>query len=90
MAKGTFIVVVRRVGRDLRPSSVRMGKPATLKRDEIAVRLTVEIPDEAFQPLEPTAVITIPLERTRPPVVEVTGITKPAEAVLEVEPAVPA
>lgn len=93
MAKGTFIVIVRRVQGapyrvpTLRPVGTRLEKPGSLKRDEIAVKLTIEIPDEAFTPLEPAAIIVIPLERTRPPMVEVTGVTKPADAVLENETA---
>ena len=90
MAKGTLTVIVerRRVG-ELIGVAVRQSKPSVLKRNQIAVRLTLEIPDEAFAPLEPVAVISIPLERTRPPAVEVTGLAKPADQMLEAEATTP-
>ncbi|UYG15788.1 hypothetical protein BRM3_09030 [Brachybacterium huguangmaarense] len=50
----------------LRPvSSVRVvgsraGRPAKLERDQIAVKIQLAIPASSFNPVTPTAVVTVP------------------------------
>lgn len=38
----------------------RAGRPERLTRDQIAVKVTVEIPESAFEPLRPTALVVVP------------------------------
>ena len=40
----------------------RQTRPTKLERDEIAVKVTVEIPDAAFEPLTPSALIVVPTD----------------------------
>lgn len=40
---------------------VTQNKPERLERNTIAVKLTLEVPDEAFEAFSPSATISIPL-----------------------------
>lgn len=42
--------------------ALRQGRPAKLERDEVAVKVTVRLPVEAFEPLTPTAIVTVPTD----------------------------
>ncbi|MBE9924452.1 hypothetical protein G8C93_00910 [Cellulosimicrobium cellulans] len=42
--------------------ALRQGRPAKLERDEVAVKVTVRLPVEAFEPLTPAAVVTVPTD----------------------------
>ena len=46
----------------LRVVAMRTNRPATLKADQIAVKVRLEVPDSAFNPLTPIAVIVVPEE----------------------------
>ena len=47
---------------------VTQGKPAILQVDQIAVKVTIELPTAAFDPLEPQAIIVVPEELIQHPV----------------------
>jgi hypothetical protein len=40
--------------------AMRVGRPTRLERDQVAVKVTVRLPAAAFDPLQPTALITVP------------------------------
>lgn len=40
----------------------RKTRPSVLERDQVAVKITIEIPDVAFEPVTPTAVIEVPAD----------------------------
>jgi len=42
--------------------TLRQGRPAKLERDEVAVKVTVRLPFAAFEPLTPTAIVTVPTD----------------------------
>lgn len=44
----------------IKVTKVTQGKPERLERNTIAVKLTLEIPDDAFFPFTPQATITVP------------------------------
>lgn len=44
----------------------RQSRPPRLERDEIAVKVTVEIPDVAFQPFSPSALVVVPTDLALP------------------------
>jgi hypothetical protein len=44
----------------------RQGRPAKLERDEVAIKVTVEIPDAAFQPFSPSALVVVPTDLALP------------------------
>lgn len=50
---------------DTRIAGARANRPAKLERDQIAVKITVDVPDAAFEPLTPSAVVTVPTELTQ-------------------------
>ena len=43
-----------------RVAEMRVNRPRVLKRDQIAVKVTVEIPKAAFDPIAPAALIVVP------------------------------
>lgn len=43
-------------------ATVRQAKPTTLGVDEILVKVKVQLPRRAFEPLEPEALIVVPEE----------------------------
>lgn len=45
---------------EVRVVGSRTNRPAKLERDQIAVKVTIAVPDSAFNPVTPTAVVTIP------------------------------
>lgn len=49
----------------------RAGRPSRLERDEIAVKVTVEIPDAAFAPFTPAALVVVPADLALPGPIEV-------------------
>lgn len=67
MVKATAYLVVKGKRRRYRPltvdsasiTRVTQNKPATLTGDEIAVKVTIELPAAAFEALQPEAVITV-------------------------------
>lgn len=42
----------------------RQSRPSRLERDQIAVKVTLDVPASAFNPITPTAVVTIPEDLT--------------------------
>jgi hypothetical protein len=40
----------------------RVSRPAKLARDQVAVKVTLEVPNEIFNPITPSAVVTIPTD----------------------------
>lgn len=40
--------------------AMRVGRPSRLEKDQVAVKVTVRLPAAAFDPLQPTALITVP------------------------------
>lgn len=74
MAKTTFYVQFEPefIGpnnnvRAIRATTLTKGRPAvsrSRRTGSVVVKMTVEIPDQAFKPLEPEAVITIPASLT--------------------------
>lgn len=50
--------------------AVRANRPSLLKLDQIAVKVTVDIPDEAFAPIMPTALVVVPEDLVQRPVVD--------------------
>lgn len=51
-----------RNGKSITASAIKMTqeKPATTPKDTVVVKLKVELPDEAFEPFEPSAVVAVP------------------------------
>lgn len=51
-----------RNGKSITASAIKMTqeKPATTPKDTVVVKLKVELPDDAFEPFEPSAVIAVP------------------------------
>ena len=51
-----------RNGKSVTASAVKLtqDKPTTTPKDTVVVKLKVELPNEAFEPFEPSAVITVP------------------------------
>lgn len=47
---------------------VTKGRPAQLSADQVAVRVTVQLPAAAFDPLRPEAMIVVPEELIQRPV----------------------
>lgn len=45
---------------EIRLSKITQSYPATREADTVILKLTVEVPDSAFDPLLPNAVITVP------------------------------
>lgn len=43
-----------------RAAALRIGRPLRLAKDQVAVKVTVRLPSAAFDPLQPTALITVP------------------------------
>jgi hypothetical protein len=84
MAKGTFYVQFARRQGLLHALTITRRLPQSPRGGSVTVKLTVDIPDEAFAPLSPEATIEIPLERTRPATVAVDPLQRPAEPMLEV------
>ena len=56
---------LRPVG-EMKITGCRRGRPSRLERDEIAVKVTVEIPDVAFQPFAPAALVVVPADLALP------------------------
>ncbi|OBJ24624.1 hypothetical protein [Mycobacterium sp. 1245801.1] len=54
--------------RDAKVVRVTQGRPAQLTADQVAVRVTVRLPVEAFDPLRPEALIVVPEELVQRPV----------------------
>lgn len=44
----------------IRMAELRINRPRTLKRDQISVKVTIEVPAEAFDPIAPAALIVVP------------------------------
>ncbi len=42
--------------------ALRTNRPAVLARDQVAIKVTVRLPVEAFDPLAPAALIVVPRE----------------------------
>lgn len=38
----------------------RANRPAKLERDQVAVKVTVDVPDQAFAPIMPAALVVVP------------------------------
>jgi hypothetical protein len=59
--------------RAIRAERITKRRPVQPLPGVVTVKLTVDIPDEAFYPLRPEAVVTIPAELTQTSPVEVTA-----------------
>ena len=44
----------------LRVVAMRQSRPRTLDPDEIAVKISVEVPDAVFDPISPVALVVVP------------------------------
>lgn len=44
--------------------AMRANRPSKLVKDQIAVKVTVRVPEDAFNPLTPEAVIVVPSDLT--------------------------
>lgn len=40
----------------------RANRPAKLERDQVAVKVTVDVPDQAFAPIMPAALVVVPTD----------------------------
>ncbi len=68
---GSFYVVIRQHGHSIRPVKTTFRSP-DLYPGEVAIRLTVRIPEAAFRPVSPEVTVTVPEELvSQPPLVEV-------------------
>lgn len=47
-------------------TGLRQSRPSRLERDEVAVKVTVEIPAESFNPIQPSALIVVPSDLVLP------------------------
>lgn len=45
---------------EVRISGVRQNRPASMARDEVLVKVSINIPDSAFDPIMPQALIVVP------------------------------
>lgn len=50
----------------VRAIAIRRSRPSKLERDEIAIKVTIEIPDAAFNPITPSALIVVPTDLALP------------------------
>ena len=59
----------------------RLKRPASLAKDQVAVRVTLDVPNEIFDPISPMATVTIPsdLALRRPVEVEAVDANEPDE-----------
>ena len=48
--------------------AVHQGEPQSLRGDQVAIKVTIELPAAAFDPLHPEAVIVVPPELIQQPV----------------------
>lgn len=39
---------------------LRQGQPGTLKRDEIAIKVSIQVPQNLFDPISPEALVVLP------------------------------
>lgn len=44
----------------VRVAASRVNRPAVLERDQIAIKVTVEVPTGAFDPITPAALVVVP------------------------------
>lgn len=58
----------------IRVVASRQNRPSRLERDQIAVKIQLEIPDSAFGPVTPSAVVRIPESYVSRADVEVEGL----------------
>lgn len=59
--------------REVRATRITQKKPTKPLSGTVTIKLTVDIPDQAFYPLRPEAVVTIPADLTAPTPLEVTA-----------------
>ncbi len=59
---------VERPIRGAKVIAVHQNKPTTLRGDQVAIKVTIELPAAAFDPLHPEAVIVVPPELIQQPV----------------------
>ena len=65
---------------EIRAVAMRKSRPRTLDPDEIALKVRVQVPDTAFDPLAPDALIVVPEEMAiRGPIT--TEVDEPEEEV---------
>ena len=57
--------------RSIKAVAMTQSRPTRPKANTVVVKLTVDLPDNAFYPLRPEAVVHIPTDLTEPTVVEV-------------------
>lgn len=72
--KATFYVQVQRKqytqwrnGKPVSASAIKMTqeKPTSTPKDTVTVKLTVELPDTAFEPFEPAVVVSVPTSKVQ-------------------------
>lgn len=56
---------------EARIARMTANKPQRLEADEVAVKVTIRLPAEVFDPLTPTAVLTIPEDMVQRGVIEI-------------------
>ena len=44
----------------LKVVAVRQGRPTTIRRDQIVVKLAIEVPESVFNPIQPAATVVVP------------------------------
>lgn len=44
----------------IRVVASRVNRPAQLERDQVAIKVTVEVPEGAFDPITPAALVVVP------------------------------
>ena len=65
--------------RRVRAKRLTTGRPSTPIPGSVVVKMTVEIPDEAFLPYQPEAEIIVPIDRTQRVIVVVPEPEEAAE-----------
>lgn len=74
--EATFYVQVQRKaqqwrqGKYITASAVKMTqeKPSVTSKDTVTVKLTVQLPDSAFEPFEPSAIVAVPAGMAEQPI----------------------
>lgn len=68
--KGTAYlqVVATRYPYELKVVKATQKKPTVIEPDSVVVKVTIQIPRAAFEPLQPEAVVTVPAELVQHPV----------------------
>lgn len=63
-----YLQIRRHSGWDLRPVKVTLRRPEVVEPGCIVVKIRFRVPDRAFEPFEPEAVIVVPEELVQRPI----------------------